>query len=353
MKTIKLQPREPYNISLSELGEQVLDIGGRDIVIGFNEPSPKAGKGGEKLYSTLNARLPVYFLPAIDIAIGQKRRPQFYIMSGINIAMKWNANSEEERVKMLAQNKIKFDFLKSFLDTFYPDTFSIVEYVVAQDPLRISEGKLAEIWVMIEKAYPTRSNELKKVFARFKKPNKFNSKDGEQTELQKFTTAQNKELMDAIKYSISHLFVFGDTNFQGNYYLNPNGFASIGGHQEKYFNEVRNLAFEVLKNDPSGFFEQPVILRDNVQITIEKADEIPTPYSGSTKGNSKRLVLDEATYENELDLVYYDDRPKLKPDMDYLYRHVPRDKYQKFWNDYKVRYLDLKSRYEEAYQTSL
>jgi len=36
--------------------------------------------------------------------------------------------------------------------------------------------------------------------------------------------------------------------------------------------------------------------------------------------------------------------------MDYIYKNfVPREQYEKFWNDYKKRYFNLKERYREAY----
>lgn len=336
MSTIKIKPRKPYHLSRIQLNTQDIDIGGRDILIGFNETAPKLGKGGENIYSILNARFITYFLPAIDIAIKQKKRPQFYIVSGINAAMKWNARSQKEQLKMLAHNKIKFDFLKRFLETYFPNTFSIIEYIVSQDPLRISEEKLVQIWMIIEEVHPKKAAELKKVFAKFNQPHK-----------------DSPELMNAIKYAVSHLFAFGDINFEGNYYINPKGFASIGGYQEKYFNDVRNLAFEGLKKRASKIFDQPIITRNNVQIIIEKEEKTPPPYAGSTKGNSKRRTVDEVTYENNRTLEYYDTRPKLKPDMEYLYSRISRKKYEKFWNMYKKRYVDLKARYEEAYQIRL
>ena len=110
MNKVILEPRKPYYISRANLDKECIDIGGRDIIIGFNEPAPKVEKGGRKLYSTLNARLPAYFLPAVDVAMKQPKRPRFYLMSAINIAMKWSARSEKERHTMLAHNKIKFDF---------------------------------------------------------------------------------------------------------------------------------------------------------------------------------------------------------------------------------------------------
>ncbi len=339
MKSIKIDPRTPYHIHRSKLGQQIVDIGGRDIIIGFNEPAPKLGKGGNSIYSILNARFPTYFLPAIDIATQQKVRPQFYIVSGINVAMKWSASTEEERLIMLAHNKIKFDFLKSFLDTFYSGPFSNIEYIVSKDPLEISEQKLMQIWEIIERQNPDRAKELKEVFFKFKGDRMFDS--------------ESDSLMDSIKYAVSHLFAFGDINFEGNYYLNPKGFASIGERQEEYFNEVRNLAFEGLKANSNKIFDQPIISRDNVQIILEKDKNAPPSYNGATKGNSKRRVLDEVTYENNLELTYYDERPNLKPDMDYLYKHISKERYQRFWSDYHARYKILKSKYEETYKITL
>ncbi|MBT6334755.1 MAG: hypothetical protein HOJ29_02050, partial [Candidatus Magasanikbacteria bacterium] len=150
-----------------------------------------------------------------------------------------------------------------------------------------------------------------------------------------------------------HLFAFGDINFEGNYYINPKGFASIGGSQERYFNEIRNLAFDCLHDVAHTIFGQSVLLRDNVQIIVEKEQQVPPPYTGSTKGNTRKRMVDEVTYENRLDLSYYETRKKLQSDMNYLYSHVPKEKYEAFWNKYQKKYNNLKLRYEEAYQIKL
>ena len=66
-------------------------------------------------------------------------------------------------------------------------------------------------------------------------------------------------------------------------------------------------------------------------------------------GNGK-LELAEVTYENGEGLDFYDKYDKLKPDMEYIYEFIPKDRYQAFWTDYKDRYFDLKQRYREAYK---
>jgi len=353
MKSITLKPRTPFHIFREELNDLSIDLEERDILIGFNEPGEKTTKNGRVISSPLNARLPSYFLPAVDIARKQKKRPQFYIVSGINVALKWSATSEKERLRMLTQNKIKFDFLKQFFEKFFPETFSIIEYHVSQDPLRVSDEKILEIWNAIENLHPTKSKEIKKTLARFKHPGRFNISEQQNSELEEYLSENKQELLNAIKYAISHLFACGDVNFDGDYYINPKGFASIGGHQEAYFNEVRNLAFEVVKKNGQKFFDLPTRLRNNIQIIVDKHQNTPPPYSGATKGRSNERELDEATYENALSINYYDTRPKLQSDMEYIYQHVPKEKYAAFWDHYRDRYLDLKSQYEVAYKIKL
>ena len=63
----------------------------------------------------------------------------------------------------------------------------------------------------------------------------------------------------------------------------------------------------------------------------------------------KKRELDEVTYENARALDYYDSRPKLQPDMEYIYQHVSKRTYKKFWREYEERYRGLKARYQEAY----
>ena len=55
-------------------------------------------------------------------------------------------------------------------------------------------------------------------------------------------------------------------------------------------------------------------------------------------------------YLNGENLNFYNQHPKLKYEMQYMYEHfISQDEYQKFWDDYSERYFDLKSRFREAY----
>lgn len=348
----KLKVRSPYITSRAGLIENPVDIGGRDIIIGFNEPAVRSGKQSSELYAQLNARLPAYFIPAVDVAKSQKTRPMLYVASGINLAMRWNAKNDKQKRMLLAHNKIKFDFLQNFFSRFFPDDFSVIEYAVVQDPIRVPEDTLTELWQAIAKKYPERAEYVKFALARFSHPEWSSGKEGKE-KLETYVREQTGELEDSFKYALAHSFTFGDINFDGNYYLNPNGFASIGGHQEKYFNEMRNLAFEFVDLLRELCKGQEILTRDNVQIIIEEPASVPPPYSGATRGNSKSREFDEVTYENGRDLEYYDDRPKLQPDMEYIYQHIPRGVYEKFWLEYKGRYKDLKGRYQEAYKLIL
>lgn len=327
-----------------------VDIGGRDIIIAFNEPAARRGRGEDgKIFSALNARIPSYFLPAVDVASTQPSRPQLYIVSAINMAMRWNARSEKERLVLLINNKLKFAYLKAFFDRFYPDHFSVIEYVVSQDPLRIKDDQFVAIWRELKARFPKRIRKVEESLVRFRKPTLFNGKVSREG-LDRYIKEHQAEFEAAAKYAVSHLFVLADMNFDGNYYLNPNGFATIGGHQEAVFNEVRNLAFDLLSEEPGLLQGNEVLVRDNVQVVLEEKENVPPAYNGATKGPGSRRLLDEVTYENERQLSYYNGRPKLKPEMDYLYEHVDRDAYEQFWNDFRPRYEMLKARYEEAYK---
>ena len=103
----------------------------------------------------------------------------------------------------------------------------------------------------------------------------------------------------------------------------------------------------VLKHRAGEIFDQSIIVRDNAQIIIEKEEKTPPPYSSSTRGSSKNRRLDEVTYNNNLELNYYDNRPKLKPDMDYIYSHIPRKEYEKFWESYRKQYQNMETKYKE------
>ena len=329
-----------------------VDIGGRDVLIGFNEAPPRPGKEDQAIYSQLNARLPAYFLPTVDLAQHQHRRPQLYIVSGINMAMRWNARTEGERLVLLINNKLKFAYLKAFFERFYPDHFSVIEYVVSQDPLRINNEQFTAIWRELKMRFPKRIRTVEELLARFRKPALFNRAVSKAL-LDRYIDEYQEEFESAVKYAVSHLFVLADINFDGNYYLNPNGFATIGGHQEAVFNEVRNLAFELLSKDSGLLQGNEVLIRDNVQIVLEEKENVPPAYNGATKGKGSKRELDEVTYENARSLSYYSKRPKLKPEMDYLYDHVDRDTYERFWNDFRPQYEMLKARYEEAYKMKM
>ncbi len=343
-------------IEREKLKDVLIDIEGRDIIIGFNEPAFK--KSQEKiavadLDAKLNARLPVYFLPAVEVARVQPKRPRFWIVSGINMAFKWNAENDEQRKIMLINNRLKFDFLREFFETFFKDTFSIIEYTIVQDPLRISEEKLLQLWKLIEKRHKQEIEEIKLNLAKFKKPRLFSSTELSQ-EAKAFLETQHDVLINTFKYAVSHIFVFGDVNFEGNYILNPKGFLSIGGHQEASFNQIRDYAFEIVKEKGEEIFEQKIIIFENKKLVLESKINNPPPYNcafrtfGSHK--NRKLEIDEVTYENGRDLSFYDEHKKLKYEMKYMYDNlVSRKKYEEFWNNYRQRYFDLKSRYKEAY----
>lgn len=322
-------------VSRQELSEASFDIQGRDLVIGFNEQAPRSLVEDSWFSPPLNARLPAYFLPAVDLAQQQEKRPRLFVLSAINLAMKWNAASSEDQSRMLVFNKIKFDFLQHFFETFFPETFSIIEYVVAQDPLRVKDKTYLRLWKKIKRRYPEKVLELEQVFERFPL-----NKHG-----------RHKKTL-AIKYALAHLFVMGDLNFDGNYYLNPKGFVSIGGHQERHFNEVRDMALDVLDSKMEVLFDASVTQLDNLKIVITDP-KTPPPYNGATRGNHARRRLDEVTFENQRALVYYKDRPRLQEDMEYIYDHVGKKSYEKFWKAYTSTYNDLKKRYQEAYQIIL
>ncbi|MFH1314900.1 MAG: hypothetical protein ABIH67_00710 [Candidatus Uhrbacteria bacterium] len=336
------------------LGKKKVDIGGRDIVIGFSEPAFKKSNSRKPIFdldSKLNARFITYFLPAIEIARMQAKRPRFFVISGINMSMKWNANSEDERKIMLANTKIKFDFLQTFFEELFNDDFSLVEYISVQDPLKISEKQVMQIWNLLVDKDPKEAEEVKLALARFKNPNLFNNKKKNKEMIKSFLNSSDQWLTDALKYTISHLFAFGDLNFEGNYYLNPKGFLSIGGHQEAIFNKVRNTAFDIIKKLDKEFFDEKVIMLDNVQLVLEDDDNVPPPYNGFYKKTGNKLKLEEVTYENDLPISYYNWHKKLAPQMKYMYENFLTEvEYQKFWKNYKDRYTDLKNRYNEAYE---
>ncbi len=187
------------------------NIEGRDIFIAFNEPAFKiSGKDDDasKLDSKLNARFITHFLPTIHIARKMKRRPRLFVISGVNMALVWNAKNTEEEKIMLANNSIKIDFLRTFFEKYFYDEFSLVEYIVAQDMLKISEKKIIEVWKHLESHY---KNELEKIrfqLAKFMYPKKFNQANFDALTKKEKDSLYTVDILNALKYAISHIFVF-------------------------------------------------------------------------------------------------------------------------------------------------
>jgi hypothetical protein len=340
-------------ISRQKLSKHKLDAGNRDFLIGFNEPAFRFSSKRlleADLDSKLNARLPSYFLPMVAAAKKQQKRPRMFVVSGLNMALKWNAQGDRQKTIMLINNYLKLDFLRTFFETFFPNNFSVIEYIVAQDPIKISDDKLLALWKILERRYPEQVSELRLTLARYKRPHLFNGqKLSEEAEV--FLNSQDQELIGAFKYAVAHLFVMADINFEGNYIHNPIGYLTVGGPNEKTFNVIRDLALGVLKDIAELVFERDVIYKDYLRLVVETKSHAPPPYSGyfRTYGEGK-LELIEATYENGADLEFYDAYDKLKPDMNYIYEFIPKDRYQEFWSGYKSRYFELKQRYREAYK---
>jgi len=339
-------------VSRQKLNKRKLDVGGRDLLVGFNEPSFRFSNKQltePDLDAKLNARLPSYFLPLVAVAQRQQRRPRMFVVSGLNMALKWNAGNDRQKTIMLINNYLKLDFLRTFFETFFSDDFSVIEYVVAQDPIKITDAKLLALWKILERRYPEEITDLKLTLAKYKRPKLFANKRLSE-EAKSFLNSQDRELIGAFKYAVAHLFVMADINFEGNYVHNPVGYITVGGPAEKSFNVIRDLALRVLKDIAELVFERDVIYKDNVRLVVENKSHAPVPYNGyfRTYGDNK-LELAEVTYENGASLDFYEDNSKLKPDMNYIYEFIPKEQYKKFWSDYRERYLDLKKRYREAY----
>jgi hypothetical protein len=335
-----------------DLENSKLNGNGRDLFIAFNEPAFKFSRKDlpeGDLDSKLNARFVSYFLPTLQIARMQARRPRMFVVSGLNMALKWNAKNEKQKKIMMIDNYLKMDFLRTFFDKFFPNDFSIIEYIVAQDPIKISEEKLIALWKVLERKYPQEIKELKYSLAKFKKPKLF-ANEVLSDEAQFFLNSKDEDLIGAFKYAISHLFTMADINFEGNYIHNPNGYITVGGSTEKVFNKIRELAFNLLADVAELIFEREVIYMDNIRLIIENENHIPPPYNGYFESYGRdKIRLMEVTYENNEKLDFYDSCEKLKQDMDYIYSLVPKKEYEEFWNKYKERYFDLKKRYREAY----
>jgi hypothetical protein len=336
-----------------KLSKQKWDIGGRDLLVGFGEPAFKLSRKNlieADLDAKLNARLPSYFLPLVEIARKQTKRPHMFVVSGLNMALKWNAQNDRQRAIMMIDNYLKLDFLRTFLEAFFPDSFSVIEYIVAQDPIKITDQKILALWKILERRYPEEVKELKLTLAKYKRPHLFgNTKLSPEAEA--FLGSQNEELINAFKYAVAHLFVMADINFEGNYVLNPVGYLTVGGPSEKTFNTIRDLALRILQDIAELVFERDVIYKDNIRLIVDTKTQAPVPYNGYYRSyGTDKLELAEVTYENGESLDFYDQYDKLKPDMRYIYEFIPKDRYQAFWLSYRDRYFELKQRYREAYK---
>lgn len=330
---------ETIHTSHNDLFSTRVDINGQDIIIGFNEPAFKKSIDTldiADLDSPLNARLITYFLPAVQIAKMQKTRPRLIIVTGINAALRYNANNEREKKIMYRNNLLKMKFIEETLEKFFPNTFSLIETRHVYDFLKISETKLDQLWDVFTKRYPKQIGPLAESLSRF-------SGGGQvQTNLEK--------LKIAFRYGILHIFTLGDVNLDYDFIHADKGYCSIGEHQEVVFNKIREIGYELLKDLGGVIFDREVYCFNNAKIIVESEGHVPPPYNGAFRSHNNKTKLDEVTYENNQSLSYYDERPRLKPHMDYLYKIIPRDVYEKYWNDYRARYLEYKSRYNEAYQ---
>lgn len=351
MKT--MQHRQDIVIPRQKLTKSKLNAGGRDLLIAFNEPAFRfSSKRLSKpdLDAKLNARLPSYFLPMVEAAQKQSVRPRMFVVSGLNMALKWNAQDEHQQTIMLIDNYLKLDFMRVFFETFFPDDFSVVEYIVAQDPIKISDEKLLALWKILKRRYPKEISGLTLTMARYKRPRLFNG--GKLSEEAKdFLESQNQELIGAFKYAVAHLFVMADINFEGNYVHNPVGYVTVGGSNERHFNVIRELAFGILQDIAELVFERDVIYKDNLRLIVDTKPHVPMPYNGYFRSyGTDHLELAEVTFENGAALDFYDEYEKLQPDMKYIYKFIPKERYQEFWSDYRTRYFELKRRYREAYK---
>ncbi len=328
-----------------------IDIDGRDIIIGFNEPAFKISSEDSEngLDSKLNARLITYFLPAVEVAKKQKIKPRLILVSGLNVALRWNAKTEREKKIMTINNHLKFDFLKDFFEKFYPEIFSSVEGMVAQDPIKISEDKLLEIWRLVEKQHSDEIFEIKLQLARFIKPKLFND-ENLSVEAKEYLDSNNQDLQNSFKYAISHSMALGDVNFESGFVHNPIGYLSIGGSQERVFNTIRTYVLELLQSQNEDFLGQKIIFKNNLKLVLENLEKVPPPYNGFYRKNGDRLFLDEVTFENNRDLGFYDEHKKLRFDMEFMYQNfVSKDEYFRFWQEYKKKYFGLKEKYRKEF----
>jgi hypothetical protein len=221
------------------------------------------------------------------------------------------------------------------LEKFFPDTFSIIEVRHAYDFLKIPESKLDDLWTLFTKRYPEKMKPLADQLARF-------VGRGE-------AEVNEEKLKIAFRYSVLHIFSLGDINIDYDFIHSSHGYCSIGEHQESVFNTIRELGYSILKDFGKVIFDREIIPYNNSKIIIESVGHIPPPYNGVFKTSKDKTKLDEVTYENNLPLTYYEARPRLKPHIDYLYKIIPNNVYEKYWIEYKPRYLDYKNRLNEAY----
>lgn len=324
-------------VQRADLATHPVDVGGRDMILGIGEPALKPQRDGDMptLDARLNARLPAYMLPALQIAQTQKRRPRLFLVSGVNFALRWNAQTEDERKIMLRNTHLKFDFFQHFIEAFFPQAFSIVEPVISQDILKISEQKMFGLWSLLERKHPEETKTLKAHLQRFAHVN----------------GSEEEQMHKVLGYAVGHLFAMGDINFEGNYVHHPIGYATVGGDREGVFNEVRALLMPLIADFAEVVFEREVIIKDNLRIVVETKEKVPPPYNGffwaSSRGTNRSL--EEITYENERDFTFYENHKRLYEDIEYIYSLVSKEQYQEFWNEYRTRYIDLKARYAEAY----
>lgn len=333
----------------NKLKSSSIDIEDKTIIIGFNEPKFKKSKKAINetyLDSKLNARFITYFLPAVEIANMQKQRPRFLIASGLNMALKWNAENEEQKKIMMANNAIKIDFLKNFFETFYPNNFSLIEYIIPQDILKVPEKRFLFLWKLIEKKYPNQIKEIKFQLTKFLYPKQFNTQKYSELSPEQKKKMNEIDATVAFKYAIGHSFALGDINFEGNYIHNPNGYISIGGESEFFFNSVRDFVYDLLKDFGELLFDKEIIVFKNYKIILRNKYNVPPAYNWIFRDED----FLEVTYENDKSIDFYDSQEKLKDQMEYMYKNlVSKKDYEKFWKNYKKKYFDLKERYKEAY----
>lgn len=244
-------------IDRKEFKNIILDIKGRDIIIGFNEPAFKKSKNNDLIMdSKLNARFVSYFLPAIELARKQNEKPRLIIISGLNMALEFNAKNEEERKIMIADNNIKIDFLRAIFEKFFINYFSLVEYIVSQDILKISELKIKDLWNIINIKEEKDFKKVKFHLAKFLYPKKFNKNSYSELSDKQKNDIELADISKAFKYAVSHTFALGDINFKGNHVHNNNGYVSISGESEEIFNIIRENIFNFIINNNNNFFNK-------------------------------------------------------------------------------------------------